>query len=316
MAYTNVPNRIVLDCRGPYMEDPAGAKLWPGQLLLKNSSGALIPHNVAGARAEPNVCQEEGLAGGTILQSITSGDVAPYRRALPGDKLLMLIQNGQNITRQAQLASAGDGTLIANPGDVLANIAAASSNITNTNTETTFSNGSLSIPANLLKAGDTLRIRFKAFCSGQNGTDTHRVRCYLNAAALADSTALALDPNDWVMGEILVTIRTIGASGTFIADGYLTTVVATTVTTTSFTVASTAIDTTAAATITVKSLASATSTGNIIRLDEFRVELNRSGGMHTLFIADETKDNSSGSARTEYVGDAIASAQFIRVIAM
>ena len=305
-----VPNRITLKSRGRLDEAPAGTELFPGMLLLENSSGAVIAHGTAGALAAINIAEEDANQGNTILDALTSGDTIPFRRGAKGDVFLVLLQDGQNVSRGAQLMSAGDGTLIVNPGEVLANITAPSANITNIDAETTFSNGSYTIPANFLKVGDVVRIRAKAFCSGQNGTDTHRVKAYIGATALADSTALALDPNDWVMFEIALTIRTIGASGTFIADGYMTTVVATVITTTSFTVVSTAVDTTATQAITIKSDASAASAGNIIRLDEFLVELNRAGGLHTLFRAEEAINNSAGSG--EYVAKSIADAEFIR----
>lgn len=311
------PNRIALKIgSGRYDEIVAGAELFPGMLVLENSSNQAVAHSVAGGGGHPIIVQEEALAGRTILQAITSGDPAPVRRAGNGDQLLCLLQSGQNVAHGTHLMSAGDGTLMAVLGPTLANIVAPSTTITNTNVETTFSNGTLTIPANSLKVGDVIRIHARAFCIAQNSTDTHRIRLYINSTTLADSTALALDPNDWVMIDMELTIRTIGATGTFVADGELTTVVAGTPTTVDIIVASTTLDTTAAAVITIKSLASATSTGNQIRLDEFNVQLERAGGINALFTADEAIDNSSGSAIAEFVGKGIAGAQHIRALAI
>lgn len=302
------PNKIVLNARGRHEEYKAAAILYPGMLVDLDADRSLVAHSVQGGPALVRVVKEESLRGLTILDAVCAiGDQGvPVHEAVSGDELLMLLKNGQNVAKNDPLMSAGDGTLIANPGMQLANIVAPSSNITNTNVETTFSNGSYSIGANTLQVGDKIRIKWKAFCSGQNSTDTHRVRLYIGSTTLQDTGALALDPNDWVAGDMTLTIRTIGSSGTFIATGYLTTVVATVVTTTTVTIASTTLDTTAAATITVKSLASAISTGNIIRLDEFSIDLFRDYGIFSLVMAKEAVDNSAG-------GEAINDAAFIRV---
>lgn len=304
-----IPNKIVLiGDGGRHEEGVAGSALYPGQLVKKNSSGNIVVHDVQGGPALLRVIKEDSLKANTVLQALTSGDVVPYHVAAKGNKLLMLLKNGQNVAIGEPLMSAGDGTLITNPGEQLANIVAPSTTITNTNVETTFSNGSYAIGANTLAVGDKIRIRWKALCLGQNSTDTHRVRLYIGSTTLQDTTALALDPNDWVAGDLTLTIRTIGASGTFIATGYMTTVVATVVTVTNVTVASTTLDTTAAATIAVKSLASATSAGNQIRLDEFSVDLMRDAGLVPLVHADEAIDNSGGT------GTSVGNAALIRVL--
>lgn len=300
------PNRIVLISNGRYDEAPAAADVYPGMALLQNSAGNIIAHNIVGGGGELNVCQEDALQGKTILTKIASGDVCPFRRATRGDLLLMLLQAGQSVTALDPLMSAGDGTLIACPTNVLKNIVAASTTITSTASETTFSNGSYSLPANFLVAGDVLRIRAKAYCIAENSTNTHRVRLYINSTTLADSTALQLAAADVVIIELALTVRTIGSSGTIIADGFLSASVSGTYTTNGVTLASTTLDTTAAATIAIKSLASAANAGNQIRLDEYRIEVLRNTGVNVLVYAAETKDNSGST------GTSVNNAMFIR----
>lgn len=314
MAYTNVPNRIVLKSRGHYNEKKAGAKLWPGQHLIENSAGSLIPHNVAGGASIVRVCQENALVGDTVLDPFTSGeDGVPVREPVSGDRLLMLLQNGQNVAIGDQLMSAGDGTLMVNPGPVLNSIQAASATLTALAAETVFSNGTYTLPANFLKVGDILKIRTKAVVIAQNSTNTHTIKVYVGSTALANSGALALAAGEYSIIDIVLTVRTIGASGTIIADGIMASNPGATPAVVGFTLASTTLDTTAAAAFTVKATQSANSAGNQVRLDEYSITLVRDGGLVTIATADEALDNSAGSGTTEYVGDAIEDADFIRV---
>ncbi len=182
-------------------------------------------------------------------------------------------------------------------GQKLYEIVAPSTTITNLGTETTFSNGTYTIPANFLLVGDVIRIHAKTFLIAVNSTNTHRVRAYVGSTTLADSGAVAMIANDVVIMDITMTIRTITASGTFIADGVVAYSINGTYTSTPFTVASTTIDSTVTQAITIKSLASATSTGNQIRLDEMEILLDRAG-LPTVFPmvqAAEALANATGS---------------------
>jgi hypothetical protein len=190
------PNRIKLISHGRYDEAPASADVWPGMVLQNNAALAVAPLATVGGKPPLMVVIEDALQGGDITQKIASGNVVPFTRPVSGDLLLMLLQNGQNVASNVPLMSAGDGTLIANPGAVLSEIVAPSAVITNTAVETVFSNGSYAIPANLLAVGDVVHIRAKAFCVAVAAAATQRVRMYLGATAIADSTALALVAND------------------------------------------------------------------------------------------------------------------------
>lgn len=296
------PNRIVLISRGRHEEAMVASAYYPGMLLAKNSSGYTLPHNVIGGGGPVRVGVEDALRGGDITQVIPADYYGPYREAAKGDLLLFRIAIGENIANSDLLMSDGAGALKAYPATIggaeLYQILAASTTITNLGTETTFSNGSYAMPASTLRAGDIVRIRAKAFCIAENSTNTHRVRLYVNSTTLADSTALQLAAGDVVIFDVYMTIRTVGASGTFIASGFTITSVAGTFTTTPFTIASTTLDTTAIATFAIKSLASATSAGNQIRLDEYQILLDRSGLSYQIPLvqAAEAVDNSAGSA--------------------
>lgn len=300
------PQKVVLISRGRHDEAILGADCYPGMAGLLNSSNQVIPHNVPGGGGPLLVLKEDALQGLDITQKLPQGtspyNVAPFQRAAKGDLLTMLLQNGQNVAAQTSLMSAGDGTLIANPGNPVYQITTPSSVITNTATETAFSNGSYTIPANFLQVGDRIHIRAKAFLIAVNSTNTHRVRLYIGATpvTLADSTALALIANDVVIFDIFVTVRAITSSGTIIADGTVAYSVSGTFTSTTTTLASTTLDSTVAETIVIKSLASAASAGNQIRLDEFQINFDRDAGLNTLVVSQEAINNSSGTGTSGF----------------
>jgi hypothetical protein len=297
------PNTIYLKGDPRYDEFNNAAICKPGQILLRNSTGKVIPHNVVGGSGPIIVAIEDALRGFTKDDAIPNNDLVRCYHAKKGDMFLCRLAAGENVANGAKLMSAGTGALQAYPsggGDTLYNITAASTNITNTSAETTFSNGSYAIPANTLKAGDIVRIRGRATVTGQNSTNTHQVKVYLGSTAIADSGAVALAANDVVEWDLTLTCRTAGASGTFVLSGTIAAGTPGTVTTKAVQLASTAIDTTVANTVAVKSTASAASTGNIIRLDEYSITENdaATSGFAVLFEAAEAKDNSAGTDDT------------------
>lgn len=297
------PNTIRLITHGRYDEAVAGADTYPGYILARQSNGKVIPHNVAGGGGPLMVQIEDALSGGIITTKCASGNICRYYFPTKGDMLLFLIANGQNVTEGDLLMSNGDGTLVefnASPGgEKLYEILTPSTTITNVGTETAFSNGTYTIPANFFAVGDVYRMHFEAFCIAENSTNTHRVRVYIGAGptTLADTTAVQLAANDVVVIDITMTIRTITSSGTFVADGVVRYSISGTYTTTPFTVASTVIDSTLSQAVVIKSLASATNAGNQIRLDQMLIELDRAGlpTEYPLVQAADTLNNTSGS---------------------
>lgn len=308
---TMTPNRIVLiGQRSRYDEAVADGNIYPGMKLKEKSNGRVVADDEMGSTAPLIIAIEDGFCGKTIKElNYTANNVARFYRPGKGDRFLMLLKNGQNVTEATDLVSAGDGTLTTYTGAKLNQIVAPSTVITNTNTETTFSNGSYAIPAGSLRAGDVIHVRARVFVVGENGTDTHRIRIYLGTApiTLADSAALQLAANDVVTFDLFLTVRTVGATGTVIATGTLQYSISGTFTTKGVTLASTTLDTTVANTLAVKSLASAASTGNQVRLDEFLVEDNRAGGILPAVRSAEAVDNSLGVGTSEF-----SAAAFIR----
>lgn len=162
-------------------------------------------------------------------------------------------------------------------GTVYANVAASAAH-TNTVTEALFDK-SYTIPANTLLAGSVIRVRYQGIATATNSTDTLTIKLYiggLGGTALLTGTATDVADNAIFAGECMIVIRTIGASGTFVAVGTHTDVPAASGTAahdiTEIT-ASTAIDTTATQQIGVGADWSVASAGNSCRLDIFVVEI-------------------------------------------
>lgn len=306
-----IPNRIDLIFHGRYDEAVAASQCYPGMMLQYNGSGQLQPNQVAGSGGLIMVAREDVLRGADATQPLPANDQIPILRPTKGDMLLMLLQNGQNVAQNIGLESAGDGTLIAATNGKLYEIVAPSTVITNTATETAFSNGTFTFPANYLQVGDVIHVRSKVFCVAENSTNTHRIRLYLGATPLtiADSTALQLAANDVVIFDLYITVRTITSSGTIIVTGVLQYTVSGTWTTTAINDVSATLDSTVADALVIKSLASAASTGNQIRLDEFQVNVDRATGFSSPFTSFEAINNSSGTGTSGF-----NSAAFIRVL--
>lgn len=152
-----------------------------------------------------------------------------------------------------------------------ANAVAASTAISDTTTETAFSNASYTIPANMLRAGSLIRFGWQGIATATNSTDTLLIKAYVGSTAVATGTATDVANNAIFAGEASVAIRTIGASGTFVASSSHTKVPAASLTASRVDeiVASTTIDTTAAVVISVKATWSVQSASNSARNDIF-----------------------------------------------
>ena len=159
------PNRIVLIGRGRYEESPASVACLPGHLVMDDGAAGVKPHNVAGGIAEMLFAIEQGLQGiGGATSPIGAfdayaiGSQVNYYVAAKGDLINCLVATGVNATEGSILQSNGDGTMklcpIANAAGSLYESVAASTALTASSTETAFSNGSFSIPANTLQVGE------------------------------------------------------------------------------------------------------------------------------------------------------------------
>lgn len=172
--------------------------------------------------------------------------------------------------------SANDAKVIAKK---LYSSVAASSAVTNTSDETLFST-SYTLPANILKAGSLLRIRYQGIQTAQNSTNTLALKLYLGGiggTALQTIAAAQGAANNIFAGEFYLAVRTVGATGKFVGWGNYTATPAASATATMVVgnVAETTVDTTASKVIGVSAKFSVAGTGNAnsARLDYLSVEM-------------------------------------------
>jgi hypothetical protein len=160
---------------------------------------------------------------------------------------------------------------------------AASTAVTTTTTETLF-DAKYSIPANTLKAGTVIRVRYQGIATATNGTDTLAVKAYIGCAdatpptggvTLISHAATDVANNDVFQGEYILVVRTAGAAGTMVGCGTYKSVPAAegTATYKDDILASTAIDTTIAQLVAVSATWSTNNAGNSCRLDVMSVEI-------------------------------------------
>lgn len=154
---------------------------------------------------------------------------------------------------------------------------AASAAVANTTTETEFDK-TYTLPANILKAGSLLRIRYQGIATATNSTDTLTAKLYLGGkagTALQASSATDVANNNIFAGEFYLTVRTAGATGTMVGWGnYVKTLAASdTATMVVGILASTTVDTTVAQRIAVAATWSVANAGNSCRLDYLTVEM-------------------------------------------
>lgn len=179
--------------------------------------------------------------------------------------------NGQT-TAFVKLAGISTG------GGLVGSLTAAGTALSNSTTETAL--GTVTIPANTLKAGDVVRIRYQAIATATNSTDTLAVSLKIggvSGTALIAHAATDVADNNVVSGEFELTIRTTGASGTCVGVGTYKSVPAAegTMTVKDDILASTTIDTTAAQAVVVTGTWSVASASNSCRLDVLNVSIVR-----------------------------------------
>lgn len=184
-----------------------------------------------------------------------------------------LDMDGRLVARDYADAS-GDAKVIAKK---LYAATTASSAITNTTVETLFSN-TYTLPANILKEGSVIHIRYQGIATATNSTDTLRARLFLGGltgTVLQTCGPTDVANNNIFAGDLFLTIRTVGATGTFVAWGNHTSTLAASGTATMVvsSVASTTIDTTAAQVIGVGATWSVANAGNSCRLDYLTVKM-------------------------------------------
>ena len=324
------PNRVVLVGRGREDEVPCSADVYPGMLLQDDGAAGVKPHAILYGAAEVMIALEQGLrglvgagydangvyAGKGTWDKYTSGEACQFYRAGAGDLLNVLLANGENAAEGKLLGSDGAGHFKVMATGNLYETTAASADVTNTTTETKFSTGSFTLPANMLQPGDIVRIRAQGIATATNATDTLTAKLYLGGLTgtlLVSTGALDVANNDEFLIDALVEIRTNGATGTFIANGTDTIGTPGTSTVKAFLVGSTAIDTTATQEVAVSATWSAASAGDSCRLDYMTVDIVRPGGITPLMVVASAVDNTSGTGTTyPYSPAALVQARVLR----
>jgi len=154
---------------------------------------------------------------------------------------------------------------------------AASTAISNTTDEALFDT-QYSIPANSLRPGQLIKIRYQGIATATNSTDTLTIVLRIGGlagTALLTHAATDVANNNVFSGEYELIIRTVGATGTMVGCGTKKNVPAAegTATYADDILASTTIDTTAAQIIGVTADWSVASASNSVRLDFLRIEI-------------------------------------------
>lgn len=166
-------------------------------------------------------------------------------------------------------------------GGLLANNVTASDAVTGaTETVTNFSTGAVTIPANSLAVGDRLRIRAMGIHTATNAAETLTISVRAGTTVLGVSGSIDPVANDPFAVDFDVVVRSIGASGTVLGIGEVTsgtragtTVVRHLLATGSGGTTTATVDTTAAIVLAVSITHQASATdGNSSRLDFFSVE--------------------------------------------
>lgn len=160
-------------------------------------------------------------------------------------------------------------------GRLLYSNTAASTAVASTSAETVFDTN-YTMPANTLKAGSVLKIRYQGVGTTVVGTDTLAHKLYIGGTggtALISSAATTMVNGHTFNGEVMLICRTAGATGTFVSCGtYKVNSAEGTMTVKDDIVASTTINTTAAQLITASAQFNTTN-ANSCRMDIFAVEI-------------------------------------------
>lgn len=294
-----VPKRIVLIASPGSRHDEAPANnglISPGMLVERISGGNVQPHSTSGGRGELIIAKEDALQGNIITTLYSSGSIVMLHAAMRSDLLYMYVAAGAvAIADGAKLMSDGAGGVMnALASGQLYGTTTASSAITNTTAETTFSTGSYTIPANFLKLGDTIHFKGKVEVPSQNSTDTLNIKFKIGTTVISATGAVDVATNDEGYFEGTFTVTAVGSSGSIDASGFNSLGTPGTATEKEFSLAATTVDTTATQALTVTGTWSVASASDQAILTQFQVEL-QGRSLNPLFQAAEALDNSAAT---------------------
>ena len=302
---TTVPNTIKLKSQG-YDEETTSSftgTFYPGSLLALQSDGSVQPHAVYGGTAEKIIAREDAYQGHSIIDAYSQNDVVFYTVCVPGDQMQLLLAPGSKCTESQELISNGDGQVTTSPSvgglgtAIYANVADSTA-VANTTTETVF-NKNITLPANSLQAGDVIKVRALVDAIGVTSTPTLNIKLNFLSGTSATTVnvmatgAVTQAASNLVEVTATIIIRTVGATGTFVAEGMFTSGVPGTAVPTVWSKGSTTLDTTQTEQVNVSATWSAASSSNTCLLRELVVELTRT--LSPIAVALQTIDNSAGT---------------------
>lgn len=213
-----------------------------------------------------------------IRKCIANGAITQYGlvyRAAAGKVSSTAIGRPYGILISASVTTDGDEvevlTFPESVGDMVYRAVAASAAHANTTDAADFDK-SYTFPANSLAAGDIIRIVAQAIVTDNNSTDTLTLLLRIGTTTIATTGAVDVADGDIGFFTCDIVIRTIGATGTFVACGTQGLGVPGTVTAKPFLKASTAIDTTAVQKININADWSVAHADNTCRLDVLNVQ--------------------------------------------
>jgi hypothetical protein len=103
---------LIKDFTGIREEFVTAAALSPCHLLEITSAGKVQKHSTASGNVTPIiVALEDNMQGNDVADAYGSGAVAQTAILRSGDRVQMILKDGQNVAIGAKLESAGDGTL-------------------------------------------------------------------------------------------------------------------------------------------------------------------------------------------------------------
>jgi hypothetical protein len=130
---------------------------------------------------------------------------------------------GRRIGRMLKTSAAADGDVVEvlvldGAPSVLKSAVAESSEVENTTDETDFDE-QCTIQANTLKPGDIILVKAAVIVNDQNSTDTCLIKFYIGGTAYITTNAVDVADNDIALVDVLIKVRTIGATGTMVVYG-------------------------------------------------------------------------------------------------
>lgn len=296
------PNTIVLKKQGGQHQEYLSSDthdLYPGLISALQSDGTLKRHSVPGGKGLVYAIKEQALAGQWFFDPMVLNDRVPIHIAEPGEELLLILgASAAAVNEGDKLMSCGDGTIMVNPGLPYTDVAASTA-VVNTVTETSFGK-TFSIPANFLQVGDRIHIKAQGIATATHSTDTLQIKVYIGATVLAATAVLDVANSDIFVVDVTLVIRTNGASGTLIAEGFANIGPPASATVKSVSLGSTAIDTTTAQVVDVKATWSVADPGNSVRLDALSIDMENRP-LTSLVEALEAVDNSSNEVSFVYI---------------